>query len=232
MEKLLNEPYDLYVSTDDPLLNHAIKITKENNEYSLYSTLWLLGERLPFGLRMKLGLGSNIDEDKSLKFIVALAKALLQEYRGVALYLDEFEAVLTLNRARRAAYFEALRTLIDILPSRTIFVTALTPACWEEIVNLNAALARRLSSFIIYLRSLRLDEVRLLLEHYIKASGSNVTVNDVFEEEVLNYLYEVSNGNPGEILRLASVLVDVLIFTERKDKIRIDDAKEVLSRYV
>lgn len=224
--------YDLDgLEVEEPLLKKALELSKGTDDIATYAKLWLLGESVPFNIRVKLGLGSNIDDGKAIRYLVTILKSLTKKNKGVALLMDEVEALLTLPVSTRAIYMELLRELIDELPPRTVLIVALTPAFWDQMLDLNAALARRLSSFIIYLRNLRRDEMPLILDNYLKRVQRNISIYDIFNDDILDYIYEISNGNPGEILKLAAVLVDTLIMREGLSKVTLEKAKEILAYY-
>jgi len=219
------------IKLNDPYLHKAIKEITSNGKNSSIAINWVLGFRISSKLREKLGLAFNIDEEKGLEYSRILLESLAQLYRGIVLLIDELEHLLALPVSQRTKYLNYLRELIDNLPSRTMLAIALTPAFWDEIYTINPALARRLSSYILYLRNLKRTEVKAFLDLYVKAVSFDLTVTDFIQEEVLEYLYELSNGNPGEILKLASILVENALI-QNIYPVNLSYAKSILANYV
>jgi len=213
----------------DPL-KKALNQIKHDDEHHFYIMQWLMADRIPSIIRLKLGLGPNIDDEKAVNFSVEVLSGLCNiGFRPIVILVDELEAITTIPSLAKLQYMNYLRRFIDNLPPATILIAALTPAGWTEIVNIHPALARRLSSRIVYLRNFKKQEVANLLQAYLEASNCSLKIQEIFDDEVLSLLHEISNGNPGEVLKLTSILFDE--YLKCFCKININHAKKVLSAY-
>jgi len=215
-----------------PMMSKALDLLANSDHY--YDALqWLCGERISSRIRHKLGLVKNIDSYMAVEYMCSIFKALDKKYNGYVILIDEFETILELNRTKRISYLNALRRFVDSVPCKTLILVASTPAGWDEVINTHMALARRLSSLIIYLRNLKKEEISEFLEMYLKNYGSNLSsVHEIFDDRVIDLLHDITNGNPGEVLKYASILVDEILLKNECKIIKVEEAKEVLSRYI
>jgi hypothetical protein len=131
--------------------------------------------------------------------------------------------VVTIGQVKKLQYLSLLRNLIDNLPGKTLLLAASTPAGWDEVVNTYPALARRLSSFVIYLKPFTYEESLEFVGKLVKWRGLDMDIS----ENVVKVIHDYTEGNPGEIVRAIS-----LIYTSLGGKVNVDGVKEVLSRHV
>lgn len=186
-----------------------------------YLDLWLLGCRLESYIRKKLGLLRNLNELDALEL---LSKSITSSKKTLLILLDEFETVLELGKLKRLSYMNALRRLIDSSPRNLFLLVASTPAGWEEIVTTNMALSRRLSAMVIYLRSLSREEIVPFLNLYFPE------VERLFPKDVLDMIHEQTSGNPGEVLRLSSMIYDEVYLKE--GEISPKKAEKIITSYI
>lgn len=186
-----------------------------------YLELWLLGGKLELSIRRKLGLLRNLSELDALKI---LSRSIVLCKRTLLILLDEFETILELDKFKRLSYMNALRRLIDETSKNLFLLVASTPAGWEEVVTTNIALSRRLSAMTIYLRSLSKEEMTEFLSLYFPE------IEKLFPREVLNKIHEYTNGNPGEVLRLSSMIYDEVYLKE--GVVLTEHAEKLISSYV
>jgi hypothetical protein len=224
MEALVDE-IDDPSSIANPALRAALELLKSGDREDLvYVKGWLLGYSVPARVRHKLGLMGVVRGSTAVGMLVEVLQ-ILSRRAGVILLLDELETLLNLSRTQRFSYTESLREFIDMMPPRVALIAAMTPACWDDINTLNPALARRLSGNILYLKPLRREYVRDFIRFHLGE------LSDIVDEDVYDYIYELSNGIQGELLRLASI---VLSETEdvKGDKVDLARAKRILEEYL
>ena len=205
----------------------ALRAGERSNE----ALNWLLGEPVSASFRKKYSLRNNRLEISQLRTLKELLNLLRDNgFSPIVVLLDELEILLSYTSGLRLQYLNDLRNFIDDLPALSVLVVATTPAGWMEIINTHPALSRRLSSTVIYLRNLELEEIIGLLDAYL--ARINMSTREVFEEDVIQQIYEITEGNPGEVLRIASILFD--IYLQKGSALSSSDSivTEVLSRYV
>ncbi|MGC8542364.1 MAG: hypothetical protein ACP5NQ_00375 [Vulcanisaeta sp.] len=206
-------------------LSTAVGLLSSGGEDGEYARQWLLGEPVPQNFRLKHGLGSRINEELGLRVMLSVMRGLVRAGRGpILILLDELEDVITLGIMRRLQYLSLLRNLVDNLPAKSLFLASSTPAGWNEVANTYPALARRLSSFIIYLKPFTLEESVEFVRSIIKWRGLGITLS----EDSIKVLHEFTEGNPGEIVKALSLIHAVF----RDREVRPEDVKALLSRYV
>ncbi len=222
-EGLINKVTD---KLNAPLKDLAL-LLKENSDEAKYARHWLLGDPVPQNFRAKYGLSSlRVSDELAIKFMIDVVNALVNlNYGPILIMLDELEDVITIGPAKRLQYLSQLRIFIDNLPSKTLFMASSTPAGWDEVVNAYPALARRLSSFIIYLRPLSVNETKQFLGEIAKWRGIKLPLSD----ELVNVIHEFTEGNPGEVIKAFNL---VLIEFSNEETIDIARVKELLSRHV
>ncbi|MCS7387025.1 MAG: DUF2791 family P-loop domain-containing protein [archaeon GB-1867-005] len=220
MRKLLKNR--MYKEIALRVINDKIAITPADSSetYEYFYYLWLLGEKLDAKIRRKLGLTRNLDVWTSLEMLTQL---ILEGDKLILILLDEFETILELKKYKRLSYMNALRRLIDDASYNLFMLVASTPAGWDEIVSINMALSRRLSAMLIYLRNLTKNEVLEFLRIYLPEVAS------FLPESVVDRLYDYTNGNPGEILRLTAIIYDEIYL--RNGKIDPEEAIKAISLY-
>ncbi len=206
-------------------LSTAVGLLSSGDEDGEYARQWLLGEPVPQNFRLKHGLGPRINEELGLRVMLSVMRGLVRAGRGpILILLDELEDVITLGIMRRLQYLSLLRNLVDNLPAKSLFIASSTPAGWNEVANTYPALARRLSSFIIYLKPLTLEESVEFVRLIIKWRGLGITLS----EDSIKVLHEFTEGNPGEIVKALSLIHAVF----RDREVGPEDVKALLSRYV
>ena len=205
-------------------LKEAISLIVNNGDDAEYARQWLLGEQTPQNFRLKHGLGSRVNDELALRFMMNLGDAVVKAgYGPILILIDELEDVVTIGQVKRLQYLSLLRNLIDNLPGKTLLLAASTPAGWDEVVNTYPALARRLSSFVIYLKPFTYEESLEFVGKLVKWRGLDMDIS----ENVVKVIHDYTEGNPGEIVRAIS-----LIYTSLGGKVNVDGVKEVLSRHV
>ncbi len=229
--KLVKENRSIIEYLNEPIASVIEVIARSGeDEQSYYFKQWFIGESVPIKYRQKYGLGGNINEERALEIMTMLLNSIHQAgISPIVILVDEIENLIMCTNVKRLRYLNYLRILIDSLPVKTVFIVASTPAGWNEIINTHPALARRLSSYILYLKPFNEDDVKGLLEFYM--NKSNTRIEWLLRNEVIDLIYEYSDGNPGEVLKLASILC---IYANAKGlkELDIELVKEVLSQYV
>ncbi|ADN49598.1 BREX system ATP-binding domain-containing protein [Vulcanisaeta distributa] len=208
-------------------IRDLVLLLREGGDEARYARQWLLGDPAPQGFRAKYGLPSTrVNDELAVKFMVEVINALTGVgYGPVLIMLDEFEDVITIGPTRKLQYLSQLRVFIDNLPSKTLFMVSSTPAGWDEIVNTYPALARRLSSFIIYLRPFNIDETRQFINEFTRWRGIKIPLSD----ELVRTIYEFTEGNPGEVVKAVNLILMEFGGVGSLDIARV---KELLSRHV
>lgn len=196
-------------------------VNESLSEERYYLDLWILGCRLESSIRRKLGLSRNLNELDALELF---SKSISSSKKTLLLLLDEFETILELGKLKRLSYMNALRRLVDSSPRNLFLLVASTPAGWEEIVATNMALSRRLSAMVIYLRSLSREEIVPFLNLYFPG------VERLFPKDVLDMIHEQTSGNPGEVLRLSSMIYDEVYL--REGEVSPKKAEKIITSYI
>ena len=208
-------------------LGELTSLIMNGGDEAKYARQWLLGDPAPQGFKAKYGLPSTrISDELAVRFMVDVINALVRQNIGpVLIMLDELEDVITIGLTRRLQYLSQLRIFIDNLPSKTLFIASSTPAGWDGIVNTYPALARRLSSFTIYLRPFSIDETGRFIDELLRFRGIKLSLSG----EVVKVIYEFTEGNPGEVVKALNL---ILMELGDKDSIDVSRVKELLSKHV
>lgn len=205
-------------------LRETLTLILSGGEDGGYARQWLMGEPAPQNFRLKHELGSRVNDELALRFMVNLGDVAVKAgYSPILILIDELEDMVTIGQVKRLQYLSLLRNLIDNLPGKTLLLAASTPAGWDEVVNTYPALARRLSSFVIYLKPFTYEESLEFVGRLVKWRGLDMDIS----ENVVKVIHDYTEGNPGEIVRAIS-----LIYTSLGGKVNVDGVKEVLSRHV
>ena len=208
-------------------LSELVSLMMNGGDEARYARQWLLGDPAPQGFRAKYGLPSTrVSDELTIRFMIDVINALVRQGIGpVLIMLDELEDVITIGQTRRLQYLSQLRIFVDNLPSRTLFIASSTPAGWDEVVNTYPALARRLSSFTVYLRPFSIDETGRFIGELLRFRGIKLLLSD----EVVRVIHEFTEGNPGEVVKALNL---ILMEFGGKDSIDVGRVKELLSRHV
>lgn len=205
-------------------LKEAISLIVNNGDDAEYARQWLLGEQTPQNFRLRHGLGSRVNEELALRVMIELSRMIVSVgYGPILILIDELEDIITIGQMRKLQYLSLLRNLIDNLPSRSFLLASSTPAGWDEIVNTYPALARRLSTIVIYLRPFTYEETQVFINQLMKWRDLNMRLGD----DVVKVIHEYTEGNPGEIVRALS-----LIYASLGENADANRVKELLSRHV
>lgn len=208
---------------DTPLKTVFSLILGEDGDSKEYARSWLYGESVPQSFRVRMGLGYRVNEEVALGLMIKLINA-VAKFRLVYIILDELEDLSTIVNVKKLTYLNMIRAFIDSAPGRTLFLALSTPAGWDEVVNTHPALARRLSTYIFYLRPYNRDETWEFIRRYIEWRGLRLEITP----QVASVIYDLTEGNPGEIVRMLLVL-----HAEYGGGTpTLDDVKNILSKYV
>jgi hypothetical protein len=213
----------------NPALKHALALLNGSGvppEDLAYVKGWLLGYSIPSRVRYRLGLMGSIRERNVVDFLVEFVNSVIDRAGGLIIALDEVETILNLPRAQRFSYSEGLRELIDSLPPGVGIALAMTPACWDEVMTLNPALFRRLASGVLYLRPLRREQVKDFVSHHFG------DLHGLLENEVYSYVFELTNGVHGEVLKYVSILLEEVVYGGARPPLGLDEARRILASYV
>jgi type II secretory pathway predicted ATPase ExeA len=218
------ELVELVASRVEEPLGRLLRIAGSDTEDSKYIKLWLLGDAVPQNVKSKFGLiSTRISEELAVKYLVKIVWGLARAGRVPLVFLfDELEDVIAIPQPKRLHYLRHLRMFIDSLPGGAFFLASTTPAGWDGILNTYPPLARRLSSLMIHLRPFTLEETEKFVEFLLERRGARASV----DREVVKAIYDISEGNPGEVVKL----LNILLLNGALDSTK--KAKEVLSRYV
>lgn len=226
VENLLDEVLKSSANVDNPVLKRALDLLREGNPDTLvYVKGWLLGYSIPSNVRYRLGLIGSVREDNAVSLLSEVLSHAVSSLRGVLMLLDEMEILLNLPKNLRFSYMEALRELIDAMPSSTALAVSMTPACWDEVMNLNPALYRRLSGNVLYLKPLRREHVGDFVKHHLG------DLHSLLRAEVYDYIYELTNGVHGEVLKYALILLEEGLQRASRTPLDAEAAKHILSEY-
>lgn len=226
VENLLDAALEGVTEVGNPALKRALDLLREGGSESLiYVKGWLLGYSVPLSVRYKLSLIGSVRESNAIAFLSEILSSVLSNLRGVLILLDEVEVLLNLPRNSRFSYMESLRELIDVMPGGVALALSMTPACWDEVMNLNPALYRRLSGNVLYLKPLRREQVSEFVKHHFP------DLYAVLSGEVYDYIYELTNGVHGEVLKYVSILLEEALQGAYEAPLGVEKAKDVLSEY-
>lgn len=226
LENLFDTLLDSVNEVGDPLLKHALQLLNElEKDLSVYVRSWLMGLSIPPTIKYKLGLIGRVEERNAIRFLSEILRIASQKYGAVLVLLDEVETLLNLSRNTRLVYAELLREFIDALPKACGLALSMTPACWDELSSINPALARRLSGGLLYLKPLKREHVRDFITLYFPY------ISNILSEDALDVIYDASNGVHGEVLRLASIVVEEAVVHETT-RIGADEVRQVLAEYL
>jgi hypothetical protein len=192
-------------------------------ESAEYAKSWLYGEVVPQTFRTKLGL-SRVNDEVALSLLLEMLRGLSRRGWGPFVFvLDELEDVALLGLVKKVLYLNLLRVFVDELPPTTLLLGLSTPAGWDDIVKSHPALARRLSTHVFYLKPFSREETRAFLNSFIERFGLGLSLDD----EVVNRIYEITEGNPGEIVKLILALS-----VEYEGRVSAAVADSVFARFV
>ena len=211
-------------------LGIALKVIVSNSDSSYFIRQWILGESVPLKYRQKYGLGSNLNDEKSLNLLLEALRLMRDAgFSPIAILIDEVENIATYASVKKLRYLNYLREMLDLLVPQSVLLVASTPAGWNEIINTHPALARRLSSYVLYLKPFNKEQVREFLKFYI--GKDSIDSEWLLSDPIVDAIYEYSNGNPGEVLKFAYLLY-MYAKTNNERELDSEIAKEVISKYV
>jgi hypothetical protein len=210
--KSFTEAVQNYDMKDTPynILTIIQNLLDEDN--ALDAWRWILGEKLESSARSQLGISRNIDEMLALNLFQITLKCMMQNgVKLVCLLIDELETVNELYPYQRQSLFNNLRRMIDENTMGLCTIFSCTPNGWDEIMGRSLALTRRVSRNIIYMNRLSRDDTRQVIEEHMKNYRLyDVTENTLypFTDDSLETLYEVSQGNIGELVKYCNQIID------------------------
>lgn len=83
---------------------------------------------------------------------------------------------------------------------------ALTPHALDKLKSISPPLADRISSRKMVLQNLNKDEAKTVIDNYFSLAGNNVT--NPFDDEAIDYMIDVADGNIRRILKIIFSIVE------------------------
>jgi len=213
--KAFTEVIQNYNMKDTPYNILTIFDNVLDDDYSLDAWRWILGEKLEASTRSKLGVSRNVDDMLALSLFQITLRCLMHSgFRFVCLLIDELETVNELYPYQRQSLFNNLRRMIDENTKGLCTIFSCTPTGWDEIMGRSLALTRRVSRNIIYMNRLTRNDSRNVIEEHLKNYRySDIAENGIqpFTDESLETLYDVSQGNIGELVKYCNRIIDTAL---------------------
>lgn len=187
---------------------------------------WLTANRLTLEERRALRVATSIEHaEEALNAFSALLKFLRSVGFGlICMLIDEFEEINSLVQIWKRRLFNDLRHLIDLNVSNFSLIIGCTPHGWETIYEENAALVRRFSSNVVFLKPLDVQGAIKLISDYLgqfriktKAFRRSMRKNDhdagvygiyPFMREAVKEICMLSKGNTGEVLKYSAIAIE------------------------
>ena len=187
---------------------------------------WLTANRLTLEERKMLRVATSIERSEdALNAFSALLKFLRKVgFKLICLLIDEFEEISSLVQLQKKKLFNDLRHLIDLNVANFSLIVACSPQGWNTIYEENAALVRRFSSNLVFLRPLNEQECVKLISSYLdsyrihrKAFQSFLSENGYegisrtypFTIDAISEIYALSKGNVGEVLKYSGIAIEM-----------------------
>ncbi|WP_371806115.1 hypothetical protein [Candidatus Lokiarchaeum ossiferum] len=187
-------------------------------EEKLLSKRWLFADNLTKEELTKLKVKNNIENDD----VVLNLLHIIDEYSGRTLiyFFDEMELIYRMFGAEsEIKLWEIIKKLFN--ESRnSLFLTTCLLDVWERVTNnLDSSVISRFEPEI-QLQSFNQEECHLLfaslMEHFWKQYYLANPPNPYFplSENIINFIYTKSKGNPRQIIKLISKILDQIILEE------------------
>ncbi len=202
---------------------------------------WLFGESLTEEDLKVLEVSSIIEEDDVCLSMIKLVAEHLG--KNILLFFDEFEIPMRMHGPEaEARFWETLKRIFNEVKN-IVIISACLDEVWERVKAAADAPMRSRLEPELFLPPFTLQEVYEYFKEAMKTFWDENNLNppsDPFfplNEEILRIIYEKTNGNPRNTLKLCRIFIDEIISGEVKieeimPKIEVPLEKAVVERPV
>lgn len=176
---------------------------------------WLLGEELEHNELRELGINSVIEDDD---ICLAMIKMIAENLNTVlVLYFDELESPYRMHgEEAERKFLEVLKKVYNEVKNFVI-VVAVLKEIWPRLLEIMDQPLRQRMEQEQELIPFSLNDIKLFyaktMEDYWDKANLNPPLYPLFplNEEVINIIYEKSQGNPRDTIKLCSKFIDKII---------------------
>lgn len=180
---------------------------------NLYAWQWLTAEGIRYEQRKEMEIHSALDDDTmGVRAFTSLKNMLLElGYKGVFMFVDEFESVARLSPKEEQATLNSIRHLMDQNSFGLSMLFGCAPEVWQDVMSEYHAFSERIGREVV-LRPLTEENLENLIDSYLKlATDRPVEVSDIFTEETLSLILQSSQGNIRQALSVCGYSLDEAI---------------------
>jgi len=189
------------------------------NETSLYAWQWLTGEGIRYEQRKDMEIHGALDDGAIVRAFTAFTNLLRAlDFKGVFLFVDEFERVGRLSPTDTQAVLGGLRHLFDQNPEGLCTFFGCAPEVWQQVASEYHAFAERIAEEVS-LRPLTVEEVESLIIQYLELAReeNETSVSTPFNDEAIETIHERSDGNIRRVLSISSRALDTAARQSRSE---------------
>ncbi|WP_436347075.1 BREX system ATP-binding domain-containing protein [Natronorubrum sp. FCH18a] len=180
---------------------------------NLYAWQWLTSEGIRYEQRKEMEIHSALDDDTmGVRAFTSLKNMLLGlGYKGIFMFVDEFESVARLSPKEEQATLNSIRHLMDQNSFGLSMMFGCAPEVWQDVMSEYHAFSERIGREVV-LRPLTEENLENLIASYLKlATDRPVEVSDIFTEETLSLILQSSQGNIRQALSVCGYSLDEAI---------------------
>lgn len=148
-------------------------------------------------------------QKKEVKFLNSVVEILnLNGFGMLYIFIDEFEDLVKIPKAKLTDYLLTLNTLINN-ERRWAVVITVTEDVFERIRRESPPLHDRLSTYVIRINQLTLDHAKNIVANYFNTAGEDKNKSiSPFSDSLIKEMHIVSKGNYRSFIRLAHRAVE------------------------
>jgi type II secretory pathway predicted ATPase ExeA len=197
------------------------------DDTKLYAWQWLSGEGIRYEQRKQMEVHSALDDDTTaVRAFTALQRLLAAlGYRGVFVFIDEFEGVARQKPKDMQHTLNSIRHLMDQNPTGLCLLFACAPEVWQQIMAEYHAFGERIGEEVV-IAPLTEEDMQQLLDAYLHRPATRERPLEIFESAALQLLHQRSQGNARQVISTCARLLDYAIDAGRS---HID--AETIERY-
>ncbi|MHA1727894.1 MAG: hypothetical protein ACTSWY_04100 [Promethearchaeota archaeon] len=209
----------------------ALVIFKMDKDRKTLAERWLLGEDLDEEDLDILGINSVIEEDDVCLAIIKLLTENLED--TLILYFDELESPYRMHgEEAEQKFLEVLKRLYNEVKN-VIIVIAVLKEIWPRILSIADAPLRSRMEPEHELKKWSFDDLKLYfaksMVHFWRQNNVNSPAYPLFplNDQLLNTIYNKTDGNQRSIIKLIRIFVDKLVFGDMTIEELMEDEKIV-----
>ena len=220
---------DLPIALQDEDLFYAILFLSQASS-RIRSWSWIMGSTLSRDDKKHLNIVGNNDDNRKAKIMLKdLVQIILHVgYGSVIIFIDEFENIATVPSNQRKIFQDDLRDTIDEFHEVALIV-AITPNVWQQFDEQTTALTRRLRSNLVLLTKFGNNEIKELLEEYLKKARIEDKTNTEksfpscepkfvpFTNDAIELILKDSEGVVSDILEDCKKCLDDFIVSDEEE---------------